>query len=182
MIFPLLFLAGCQDSGAPVFDEMYTDTVKDSEFFVFRSHDTYYKANGEVNSIEFAAGVEPILLENGEFAVITGDADILNGGIAGYLNKPYIKKIRSQEKLTLEGAIERFEIPELENNRFSYDNKIFKYTSGSNIFIIFQNGAPYGKTFDIYKNSQFLTSYEGLNEADDIAAFIESINTPDIAE
>ena len=167
-----------------IYDEIYIDNVKKQEFIVFKTHDIYYHANGEINQkLNFSEDVVPLEMNNGEFAVIFGDARIENGGIAGFVDRATITKIRSQKKLSLNEAIDKLDIPELSNNNFDLSTKIIKYTSGDDIYIIFKNGAPIATTFDIYRNSVFLKSVEHLEEYEtqELCNLLEGLETNDSA-
>lgn len=175
------FINGKDEGNDYIYDEIFIDDVKKQEFIVFKTHDIYYHANGEINQeLNFSKDVVPLELNNGEFAVIVGDAQIENGGIAGFVDYTSITKIRSQEKLSLNEAINKLDIPELDSSNFSLSSKIIKYTSGEDIYIIFKNGAPIATTFDIYRNSVFLTSVEHLDEYG-IQEFYDLIETNDNA-
>lgn len=181
-------VAESKDEDFFIADEMFTDNVKKTNFIVFKSHDKYYEtsslsdSSSRVNSIDFNDGVEPLELNNGEFAIINADADILNGGIAGFDNKPVFTKIHNQEKLSLEDAISKLNIPELEDGTFSLATKIATYTLGNDVYLLFHNGSPIATTFDIYKNSEYLMSYEIDTPNEDtvsLKALIGEEATPD---
>ena len=178
------FINGKDEGNDYIYDEIFIDDVKKQEFIVFKTHDIYYHANGEINQkLNFSEDVVPLKLNNGEFAVIFGDARIENGGIAGFVDRATITKIRSQEKLSLDDAIDKLNIPELNNNNFDLSTKIIKYTSGNNIYIIFKNGAPIATTFDIYRNSVFVKSVERLDEYEiqELYDLLERVETNDNA-
>ncbi len=177
------FINGKDEGNDYIYDEIFIDDVKKQEFIVFKTHDIYH-ANGEINQeLNFSEDVVPLELNNGEFAVIVGDARVENGGIAGFVDYTVVTKIRSQKKLSLDDAIDKLDIPELSNNNFDLSTKIIKYTSSDDIYIIFKNGAPIATTFDIYRNSVFLKSIEDLDkyEIQELYDLLDKLETNDNA-
>ena len=163
-------------------DEIFIDNVTNNEFVVFKTHDVYYHANGEFNQkLNFDNKVNPLELNNGEFAVIFGDAQVENGGVAGLVDYTTVTNIISQKKISTDDAIKKLDIKELNNDNFDISTKIIKYTSGDDIYIIFKNDYPIDTTFDIYRNSVFIKSVELLNK-NEINDLLEQLETSDCAE
>ncbi len=187
LLLPLTF-CGCRQTfrrtdtdtssvnSSVIMDDMYTDYVNDKEFIVFKTHDKLYETDGDFNSIDFSKGVEPLALNNGEFARFNADVRIDNGGIAGYCNKPTVQKIHSQKKITLDDAIKECSIPEITEIEFSLATVISRYSADKDTtYLIFRNNAPIATTFDIYRNGEFVTSYERLDKVEDIQKFLNNL-------
>lgn len=159
-------------------DNITGEYVKKQEFIIFRCDENFYYANSEdIREIYFSNKLTSPELENGEFASITGDAEILNGGICGFHNATSIEKIRSFEKLSLDDAIDKLNLQELSKQSFTHKREIVKYTSGNDVYIIFDD---YG-TYEIFKNSKYIKTAYHLDEYD-IDYVYRWIETSDNAE
>ena len=161
------------DYGFP--DAMYTEGFENEEFLIYKTQDRYYTSDKE-NDLHVLDNnkIKSIGLENGEFVLIKADGTFYTGGVAGYYHDPMIDSINSAEKLTWEQVFEKYDIPELSETKFSYNDAVSKYTSGDDVYLILRKFSK--QPYDIYLNSEFLISAdEKLCEAENIPDYIEKL-------
>lgn len=95
----VLGLVGCSSAASvasvtsvdgTVSDQMYTTDVQNAELAVFQMDGRTYTADDYMYEVDIA-GAEP--LRDGGFYVVHADVEYLNGGIAGYVNYPDVKRV-----------------------------------------------------------------------------------------
>ncbi len=73
-------------------DEMFSDDAKDVEFYVFEMEGKTIQIGDYYYNVDVVASTP---LEDGHFYKVVADVRYLNGGIAGYVNYPEIKNVKS---------------------------------------------------------------------------------------
>ena len=138
-------------------DELYTTRDKNATFYAFRFGDKFFETNNfydiEINTDEEIA--------DGGFVKITADVDFLDGGIAGYLHMPQIRKLKKIEKV----SVDDFSFPSVREKAFGI-MKIGDYSDGDYFFTARGHAGVYKDGKWLYKYS-----YNKILSRDDCRIF-----------
>ena len=147
----ILTIAGCQIDISRIKvgsrdypDKLYSTDAKDATIYVFRYGDRYFETEHFYN-IDFPATSG---IPDGEFAKITADVSYLSGGVAGYMNMPEIKKIKSIDTI----SIDDLDFPSVYESDFGI-MKIGDYADGDYIFATRGHAAVYKDGAWLYRYS-----------------------------
>lgn len=155
---------------------MNTKKLKGCQFVIFRAqNDEYYEADNHfvIVSADSRNGMYPEM-QIGEFALVTADVTLYEGGEAGFRGNKTINKLISYEIISSDVALERCDITEVGEAYFSYDREMLMYHSEDNVYYVLR----YNGKYLVYLNGALLGEYEIPDESDQLAAFLEDITVP----
>ena len=161
---------GCGDPPQlAVVDGISSSAVEGYEFVVFKTGDQLWTIP-QGRSVHFTAGTAEPELENGQFALIKADVEILTGGEAGYMEEPFVNSLISCDVMDYQSAVEKAEIHGTEEG-FSYEHHLLTLGTdqGTAIAAICK-----GKVH-LYLDGEFLGEYEELFENGDHTEKIKQI-------
>ena len=161
---------GCGDPPQlAVVDGISSSAVDGYEFMVFKTGDQLWTVP-QGRSVHFTAGTAEPELENGQFAMIKADVDILTGGEAGYMEEPFVNSLTSCDVLDYKSAVEKAQILGTEEG-FSYKNHLLALTTdqGTAVAVVYKG------TVHLYLDGEFLGEYEELSENGDHTGKIKQI-------
>ena len=154
-----------------IYDELYTETVKNTTFPVFCSQNAFYgtdKWNYLLDGYKSALDVKP-----GTMLEVTGDVTYLSGGIAGYTHEPQVDRLESETVIDYETAIQKYKIPNIDEDEHSY---IHYYVLNDNLYLIAResDGFSVFKAGVFFGTLPFANKFQQTPSREDMADFIES--------
>ena len=161
-----------------IYDELYTEEVKNTTFPVFCSKEAFigtdqwvHLLNGYTSSLDVKPGT---MLE------VAGDVNYLSGGIAGYCHEPQVDRLESETVIDYATAIRKYKIPAIGESEYSYlhyykeGDYIYIAARGSDGFLIYRDGLYLGMI-------PFRDKYAKMPTEAEMQAFI-SPQAPDYVE
>ena len=161
-----------------IYDELYTEEVKNTTFPVFCSKEAFigtdqwvHLLNGYTSSLDVKPGT---MLE------VAGDVTYLSGGIAGYCHEPQVDRLESETVIDYATAIRKYKIPAIGESEYSYlhyykeGDYIYIAARGSDGFLIYRDGLYLGMI-------PFRDKYAKMPTEAEMQAFI-SPQAPDYVE
>ena len=153
VILSVILLGGCgrKPVSSGTTDEMFEQTQENAEIYVFMFEDRIYTVD-TIDEISTAAGES---MKDGGFYKLTADVTYLNGGVAGYVNYPKIKRVSKCEEIS---PLE-LNLPDITKKRYGLC-KIGDYADGD----IFLN--EYGK-IAVWQDGAWIYRYEKEYDGED---------------
>ena len=170
-------MTGCsKNNGRPsgaghIADELYSNDKKNYSFYVMKVKSDYMSIVEDcVDVYDLQKHLSPDL-EDGQIAHVVADVSIVSGGVAGYNNDIFVKKVKKCEVLDYKKVTEKVKIPVAGSDKFSYNKRFFKYEEEDDIYFVFLDR----QYIDVYKNGKRFMQYEFKDLEDDFSPFFEKI-------
>ena len=176
VILTVLTMAGCGKNGQPsvarnITDDLSSKDKKNYSFYVMKIQSDYKTIVDDcVDVYDLQKNLSPDL-EDGQIAHVVADVSIVSGGIAGYLNDIFVKKVKKCEVLDYKEVTRKVKIPVAGSEEFSYNKRFFKYEEDDDTYFVFLDR----QYIDVYKNGKRFMQYEFKDLEDDFSPFFEKI-------
>ena len=161
-----------------IYDELYTEEVKNTTFPVFCSKEAFI---GTDQWVHLLTGYTSSLdVKPGTMLEVAGDVTYLSGGIAGYCHEPQVDRLESETVIDYATAIRKYKIPAIGESEYSYlhyykeGDYIYIAARGSDGFLIYRDGLYLGMI-------PFRDKYAKMPTEAEMQAFI-SPQAPDYVE
>ena len=154
---------------------MSITTVTDTEFVVMRLQDYYVLLPGGSRYVFPGEGDVALQMTDGEILRIVADAQIYEGGVAGYMQDVFLINVKKQEKVSFKEAIEEMDFPGTEGASFWFGECVVKYCEGDHIYFVIADQGY----MDVYMDGQLVLRYEDDFGEDHLAPFFDFLETND---
>lgn len=136
-------------------DKLTTTTESNSELIVVKiGDDLIDTSNGSwVHDLKLDG------VADGQFVKVTADFTRQSGGVAGYMNDPFIKEVKSAEVMDTKEGFAASNIPLLDHTTPDILNKIVFYQYGSDNYLYVCDSSS---TLHLFKNGEQLKQYENI--------------------
>ena len=132
-------------------------------FYVMRVDDDLIEVSNECIPVYDYLDTYP-KIEDGEFAYITADVDIYDGGEEGFMGNKFIKTFKSYSPISYDDAAVILHLSEAGTEEFTYGKHLFQYRIDKDIYMVVLNR---GKII-VYKNGERAKEYEYSKNQDEI--------------
>ena len=171
-----LTMAGCGKNGQPsvaknITDDLSSKDKKNYSFYVMKVQSDYKTIVDDCVDVYDLRKNLSTDLEDGQIAHVVADVSIVSGGIAGYLNDIFVKKVKKCEVLDYKDVTRKVKIPVAGSEEFSYNKRFFKYEEEDDIYFVFLDR----QYIDVYKNGKRFMQYEFDGLEDYFSPFFEKI-------
>lgn len=156
-------------------DSMSIQSKEDEELVIMRVRGEYVVLPGGNREVYLDECAEEIQMGDGEILRIVADVEIYDGGVAGFMGTTFLKKVKSQEKVSYKEAIEEMDFPDTEGATFWWGEGAVKYIDGDHIYLV----VIHGLYMEVFMDGQFVMEYEYSDEEGLLTPFFEFLGTND---
>ena len=146
-----------------VTDWLDITSEENAGFYVMRVDDDLIEVSNECIPVYDYLDTYP-KIEDGEFAYITADVDIYDGGEEGFMGNKFIKTFKSYSPISYDDAAVILHLSEAGTEEFTYGKHLFQYRIDKDIYMVVLNR---GKII-VYKNGERAKEYEYSKNQDEI--------------
>ena len=154
-------------------DQLTIEYGKDAEFLVMRVGDEYLLMPGGCQRMFLEDCAGDVQAEDGQILRIVADAEIYNGGEAGYMRDAFLKQVKETTNVTYREVIGELELPDVEGASFCWGEHVVKYCEGDHIFLL----VLYCKEMNVYLDGELLLRYEIDRDQDILPPFYDYLGT-----
>ena len=154
-------------------DGLSIEYAKDMEFLVMRVGEEYLLMPGASQRMFLGDCAEDVQATDGQILRVVADADIYNGGEAGYMRDVFLKKVKETTNVTYQEAIEKLEFPDVEGASFRWGEHVVKSCEDDYVFLI----VLYCKEVSVYLDGQLLLRYEIDRDQDILPPFYDYLKS-----
>jgi hypothetical protein len=146
-------------------DQLYYDYEDNVDFTIFRAGDAYLMCEDGQNGwsgLEGDVQSQGLNLGDFDFAHVTADMTYLDGGEAGYMNAPMIRKVHNSFSVSFADVLNKGLIEEYDPEEVYFAGPRLYETDDCKYCVVF---ADY-KEYRVYKDGGYIGSYETSYEAE----------------
>lgn len=154
-------------------DALSVEHVKDEEFVVMHVGEDYVLLPGGSRQVFLGDCAGDVQMEDGQILRIVADAEIYNGGEAGFMRDVFLEKVKETTNVTYQEAIGEMEFPGTEGARFWWGELVVKYCEGDHVFLV----ALHGRDVYVYLDGELALRYELDEKEGTLTPFYDFLET-----